>query len=100
MTKQTQENSQQVTQFDSEDRGVLRDDGQKDRPSEGVQARIDQGNNPVLMPRDRRFPNAPETLNADKGSRPAEETANRERMDTQELIDAYSENDPGVETKS
>ena len=81
--------------------GVLRDDGQKDRPqSDAVQYRIDEGNNPVLDPRDERFPNAPDMLNADKGARSAEETANRETMNTQEFDDAYSENDPGVETKA
>ena len=81
-------------------RGVLGDDGQKDRPKdEGVSERIDEGNNPVLMPRDERFPNAPDTLNADKGPRPAEETANRETLNTQELEDAYAQTDPGVTPK-
>ena len=80
--------------------GVLRDDGQKDRPqSNAAQDRIDEGNSPVLDPRDERFPNAPDTLNVDKGARSAEETANRETMNTQEFADAYSENDPGVETR-
>ena len=60
---------------------------------------IDEGNNPVLMPRDERFPNAPDTLNADKGPRPAEETANRETLNTQELEDAYAQTDPGVTPK-
>ncbi len=74
------------------DHGVLRDDGQKDRPvGEGAEERIDEGNNPVLMPRDERFPNAPDTLNADKGSRSAEKTANRENLNTRELEDAYAQ---------
>ena len=83
------------------DHGVLRDDGQKDRPvAEGAGTHLDEGNNPVLMPSDERFPNAPDTLNADKGSRPAEETANRENLNTQELVDAYAQTDPGVTPKA
>ena len=80
--------------------GVLRDDGQKDRPKdEGVSERIDEGNNPVLMPRDGRHPNAPGTLNSDTGAEATKAGAKTPAPDTQELEDAYSQNDPGVETK-
>lgn len=59
------------TQIEDTDRGALRDDGQKDRPeSEAEKAeRLDEGNTPVVHPRDGRHPNSPETLNADKGAK-------------------------------
>ena len=84
--------------------GFLRDDGQKDRPdAPGTAAeraqRLDEGNNPVLMPRDGRHPNAPGTLNADTGAEATKAGAKTPAPDTQELEDAYSQNDPGVETK-
>lgn len=84
--------------------GFLRDDGQKDRPdAPGTAAeraqRLDEGNNPVLMPRDGRHPNAPTTLNADTGAEATRAGAKTPAPDTQELEDAYSQNDPGVETK-
>ena len=84
--------------------GFLRDDGQKDRPQPDETAaerakHLDEGNNPVLMPRDGRFPNAPDTLNSDKGAESATPGALKPAPDTQELEDAYSKNDPGVETK-
>ena len=84
--------------------GFLRDDGQKDRPdAPGTAAeraqRLDEGNNPVLMPRDGRHPNAPGTLNADAGAEATKAGAKTPAPDTQELGDAYSQNDPGVETK-
>ena len=84
--------------------GFLRDDGQKDRPdAPGTAAeraqRLDEGNNPVLMPRDGRHPNAPETLNADTGAEATKAGAKTPAPDTQELEDVYSQNDPGVETK-
>lgn len=84
--------------------GFLRDDGQKDRPdAPGTAAeraqRLDEGNNPVLMPRDGRHPNALGTLNADTGAEATKAGAKTPAPDTQELEDAYSQNDPGVETK-
>ncbi|KCZ48185.1 hypothetical protein [Hyphomonas pacifica] len=84
--------------------GFLRDDGQKDRPQPDETAadraeHLDEGNNPVLMPRDGRHPNAPDTLNADKGAESARPGALKPAPDTQELEDAYSKNDPGVKTK-
>ena len=84
--------------------GFLRDDGQKDRPDAPSTAaeraqRLDEGNNPVLMPRDGRHPNAPGTLNADTGAEATKAGAKTPAPDTQELEDAYSQNDPGVETK-
>ena len=85
--------------------GFLRDDGQKDRPEvSGTAAertqRLDEGNNPVLMPRDGRHPNTPDTLNADTGAADTRAGALKQVPDTQELEDAYSQNDPGVETKA
>ena len=59
----------------------------------------EEGKNPVLMPRDGRHPNAPETLNADTGAADTKAGALKPAPDTQELEDAYSKNDPGVETK-
>lgn len=84
--------------------GFLRDDGQKDRPQASGTAgerarRLDEGNNPVLMPRDGRHPNTPDTLNADTGAEDSKAGAKTPAPDTQELEDAYSQNDPGVETK-
>ena len=84
--------------------GFLRDDGQTDRPeAPGTAAerarRLDEGNNPVLVPRDGRHPNAPQTLNADTGPADTQAGALKRAPDTQELEDAYSQNDPGVETK-
>lgn len=85
--------------------GFLRDDGQKDRPDPDETAaqrakHLDEGNNPVLVPRDGRHPNTSDTLNSDNG--PEEDTsvpAARPAPTTEELEDAYSQNDPGVETK-
>ncbi len=84
--------------------GFLRDDGQKDRPKPDETAaeraeHIDQGNNPVLMPRDGRHPNAPATLNADEGKEDTKAGAKKPLPDRDELKDAYSKNAPGVETK-
>ena len=84
--------------------GFLRDDGQKDRPdAPGTAAeraqRLDEGKNPVLMPRDGRHPNAPETFNADTGAEDTKAGALKQSPDTHELEDAYSQNDPWVETK-
>ena len=71
------------------DHGVLRDDSQH----------IDAQRNPVVSPRDGRMPNTPDTLNADKGSRKATPGALKAAPDEELLQDAYSQNDPGVETK-
>lgn len=87
-----------------EEHGFLRDDGQKDRPVPETTAqedgpRLDVGANPVISPDDERHPNAPATLNADKGARKGEANANSDIVNTNELRDAYSKNDPGVTTK-
>lgn len=89
---------------DDEEHGFLRDDGEKDRPgpkstAAGNPGRLDDSPNPVVSPDDERHPNAPGTLNADKGPRAGEETANSKAVNTDELGDAYSRNDPGVTTK-
>ena len=81
--------------------GFLRDDGQKDRPRSGETAaeraqHLDEGNNPVLTPQDGRHPNAPGTLDADKGKEDTKAGARTSSPNTRELEDAYSKNDPGV----
>lgn len=81
-----------------DDHGVLRDDGQP-RPKGDDSQHIDVQRHPVLSPRDERMPNVPNTLNADKGSRKATPGALKAAPDTEILEDAYSKNDPGVETK-
>ncbi|KCZ60141.1 hypothetical protein HY30_12935 [Hyphomonas chukchiensis] len=80
------------------DHGVLRDDGQP-RPEGDDSQHIDAQRNPVVSPRDQRMPNTPDTLNADKGSRKATPGALKAAPDNEILEDAYSKNDPGVETK-
>lgn len=108
MSEKRTEPQRKATRVEEEDHGILRDDGETDRPrpelSPEERARrldVDVGEeeNPVLMPEDDRFPDTPETFNADKGDRPAEERANRETLDMEELGDAYSKNDPGINTK-
>lgn len=89
---------------EDEERGFLRDEGERGRPgpknlSQGRPDRLDDARDPVVSPKDGRHPAAPDTLDADKGQRKAEENANRETLDTDELRDAYSQNDPGVRTK-
>lgn len=81
-----------------DDHGVLRDDGQP-RPKGDDSQHIDVQRHPVLSPRDERMPNVPNTLNADKGSRKATPGALKAAPDNEILEDAYSKNDPGVETK-
>lgn len=108
MSEKRIEADRKATRIEEEDHGILRDDGETGRPrpelSPEERARrldVDVGeeDNPVLMPEDDRFPDTPETFNADKGARPGEENANRENLDTDALRDAYSQNDPGVKTK-
>lgn len=68
------------------DRGMLRDDGQP-KPSVEGDAALDRAGLPPVSPDDERHPNAPGTLNADKGAKkqqPQPEEANRE------IVDAYS----------
>ncbi len=81
-----------------DDHGILRDDGQP-RPEGDDSDHIDAGRSPVGSPRDERMPNTPDTLNADKGSRKATPGALKQAPDSELLEDAYSQNDPGVETK-
>jgi hypothetical protein len=81
-----------------DDHGVLRDDGQP-RPKGDDSVHIDAQRNPVVSPRDERMPNTPATLNADKGSRKGTPGALKPAPDEELLQDAYSQNDPGVETK-
>lgn len=81
-----------------DDHGILRDDGQP-RPKGDDSDHIDAGRNPIGSPRDERMPNTPDTLNADKGSRKATPGALKQAPDSELLEDAYSQNDPGVETK-
>ena len=66
------------------DHGVLRDDGQP-RPEGDDSQHIDAQRSDVVSPRDERMPNTPGAL------KPA--------PDGELLEDAYSQNDPGVETK-
>lgn len=81
-----------------DDHGILRDDGQP-RPEGDDSDHIDAGRNPVGSLSDERMPNTPDTLNADKGSRKATPGALKQAPDSELLEDAYSQNDPGVETK-
>ena len=80
------------------DHGILRDDGQP-RPEGDDSQHIDAQRSDVVSPRDDRMPNTPKTLNADKGSRNATPGALKPAPDGELLEDAYSQNDPGVETK-
>lgn len=82
-----------------DDHGILRDDGQP-RPKGEAGEHIDAQSSPVISQDDDRSPNVPGTLNADKGSRKATPGAVTPAPDNTELEDAYSQNDPGVNTKS
>tara|TARA_R110002072_G_scaffold200030_3_gene357793 strand:- start:933 stop:1319 length:387 start_codon:yes stop_codon:yes gene_type:complete len=81
-----------------DDHGVMRDDGQP-RPAGNGGRHIDDQRHPVVSPDDDRVPNAADTLNADTGERAATPGAVKPSRDTEALEDAYSQNDPGVETK-
>tara|TARA_R110000803_G_scaffold87395_1_gene154075 strand:- start:2124 stop:2510 length:387 start_codon:yes stop_codon:yes gene_type:complete len=81
-----------------DDHGVMRDDGQP-RPAGNGGVHVDDRRHPVVSPDDDRSPNAADTLNADKGAREATPEAIKPSPDTEELEDAYSQNDPGVTTK-
>jgi len=81
-----------------DDHGILRDDGQP-RPNGVAGEHIDAQSSPVISQDDDRSPNAPGTLNADKGSRKATPGAVTTSPGNTELEDAYSKNDPGVNTK-
>ncbi|WP_340693980.1 hypothetical protein [Hyphomonas sp.] len=81
-----------------DDHGVMRDDGQP-RPAGNGGVHIDDRRHPVISSDDDRAPNAADTLNADKGERDATPGAIKPSPDMEALEDAYSQNDPGVETK-
>jgi len=80
------------------DHGILRDDGQP-RPVGDEGEPIDAQSNPVISPDDDRSPNTPAIMDADKGSRKATPGAVKPAPGNTELEDAYSKNDPGVNTK-
>lgn len=81
-----------------EDHGILRDDGQP-RPVGEAGRHIDVQSSPVISPDDDRSPNMPAMLGADTGSRKATPGAIKPAPGTAEFKDAYSQNDPGVDTK-
>ena len=86
-------------QTEGADHGFLRDDGQA-RPEGTGTEQLDAGNNPVLSPRDERHPNAPATLNSDKGAARSKAEPQTKTPDDELLKNAYSVNRDGVETKS
>lgn len=62
--------------------------------------RDEDGRQPVVSKHDERHPNAPDTMGADTGPMKAA-VKQTDMVEANELLeDAYSKNDPGVETKA